>query len=163
MHGHRGRDGEITIRTAGDADRWLDSDSLLIDQGRGAESYQIESQRAYRDRWVVKLKGIDDANVAAALRGGKVAVPRVEAPKLDDHEHWHVDLIGMAVQLKAGQTVGRVVEVQPSPGADLLVVKSSEKDSEWLIPMHRKIVIEVNEKDGYLSIDPPDGLLELNE
>lgn len=163
VHGHRGRDGEITIRTAGEAQRWLDSESVLIDRGRGEESFEIESQRAYRDRWVVKLKGIEDANEAAGLRGGKVEVPRIEAPTLGEHEHWHVDLIGMAVRLPTGETVGRVSGVQPSPGSDLLVVESVSGDAEWLIPMHREIVVEVNEEDRFLSIDPPDGLLELNE
>ena len=147
----------MTIRCRDEAELWLGTSSLWLDD----QPYEVEEQRGYKDRWVVKLAGIDDANDAAQLRGATVTVEREAAPQLGDFEHWHEDLVDLEVVLVDGSKVGRVRAVQPGPQTDLLVV-TLDDGSEALIPMHREIVTDVAIDAGRVTIDPPEGLLSLN-
>ena len=162
VHGHRGRAGEMTVRVAsGDAARWSDVAEIWLQRGDGvAERFDVQHERAYRDRWVLKLKGIDDSTAAAQWRGASVAVTLDQAPALDEFEHWHATLVGMDV-FAADASIGRVRDIQPTAGADLLVVQT-EDGRELLIPLHRDIVVDVDEQAKRLRIEPPAGLLELN-
>ena len=162
VHGHRGRSGELTVRVAaGDAERWSNVIEVWLRRENGsAERFDVQSERAYRDRWVLKLKGIDDSNAAAQWRGASVAVSLDQAPVLDEFEHWHAKLVGMEV-FAADASIGRVRDIQPTAGADLLVVQAGD-GGELLIPLHRDIVVDVDEQAGRLRIEPPAGLLELN-
>lgn len=162
VHGHRGRSGELTVRVAsGEAARWSDVTEVWLRRADGeAERFDVEREKAYRDRWVLKLKGIDDGNAAAAWRGASVAVAFDHAPELDEFEHWHATLVGMEV-FAADTSIGTVRDVQPTRGADLLVVQAND-GGELLIPLHRDIVVDVDEQAKRLRIDPPAGLLDLN-
>lgn len=162
VHGHRGRDGEMTVRVAsGEASRWNGVRRVWLRlQGGESRCFDVEKDRAYRDRWVLKLAGIDDANIAAGWRGAEVTVETEQAPELGEFEHWRAKLVGMAVVVDE-VSIGHVRDVQPSGAADLLVVEMNDGE-EVLVPMHRKIVVEVDEKTNRLRIEPPSGLLELN-
>ena len=162
VHGHRGRAGELTVRVAsGFAARWSNVAEVWLQRGDGAaERFDVQHDKAYRDRWVLKLKGIDDSNAAAQWRGAAVAVPLDHAPVLEEFEHWHATLVGMDV-VAAGVSIGRVRDIQPTAGADLLVVQAND-GGELLIPLHRDIVVDVDEQAKQLRIEPPDGLLDLN-
>lgn len=162
VHGHRGRAGELTVRVAaGDAGRFRAVREVWLQRAHGeAERFDVQREKAYRDRWVLKLAGIDDSDAAARWRGASVAVAFDHAPALNEFEHWHTKLVGMEV-FAADASIGRVRDVQPTAGADLLVVQADD-GGELLIPLHRDIVVDVDEQAKRLRIEPPAGLLELN-
>ena len=154
---------------AGDAEHWVGVAELrLAPPGRPSRAYAVEHARAYADRLVLKLEGIDDGTVAAALKGFDVRVDREHAPPLPVGEHYRAGLLGMTVRLTDGTTVGVVRDVRPTGAADLLVVApeghdpSQDTDEEILIPFHRALVPSVDEERGEIRIAPPPGLLELN-
>ena len=62
--GHRGATGEITVKVAaGDAAIWAGLRRVLLETADGAmDEYAIESSRAYRDRLVLKLCGVERAD-----------------------------------------------------------------------------------------------------
>ncbi len=61
-----------------------------------------------------------------------------------------------------GTEVGRVEDVQSAGGSDLLVVRTG-KGAEVLIPCNADICRRVDPGARLIEIDPPDGLLDLNE
>lgn len=163
--GHRGTTGEFTIRVAGgDAATWDGAAALWLTEPGGApRRMEIESSRAYRDRWVVKVLGIDDATTAGNLKGSTVAVAEADAPDLDAGEHWVERLLGARVETEPdGEVVGTVVGVTPTGGKDVLVIRRAD-GGEVLVPFADGIVTEVDEAQGRIRIDPPDGLLDLND
>lgn len=158
----------MTVRVpSGDAAFWSELPRVWIapesatDEGR---FYEVEHGRAYRDRLVLKLAGLDDAGAAEQLRGRSVLAAEEDAPALDEGTHHAVRLVGMEVEDESGALLGRVIDVMPTGGVDLLVVAAvgEPEGTETLIPLAREIVIEVSAERGRIRVRPPAGLLELN-
>lgn len=126
--------------------------------------YDVEHARSYRDRLVIKLSGVDDAGAAKRLRGRRVLAAEEDAPNLEEGTHYAARLVGMEVRDEAGELLGRVRDVMPTGGVDLLVVapEGKGKAEELLIPMAREIVLEVSEDQRRIRVRPPAGLVELN-
>ena len=74
------------------------------------------------------------------------------ARQAEDGELFVHDVIGADVRDRAGTRLGRVEAVQANPAHDLLVL-----DSGALIP----IVFVIDTQPGVVTVDVPDGLLEL--
>ncbi len=60
-----------------------------------------------------------------------------------------------------GREVGRIKDLITVSGSDLLVVESGER--EILIPLIGTICREFDLQNRRVVIDPPEGLLDLNE
>jgi 16S rRNA processing protein RimM len=155
----------LTIKVGGgDAAIWERMSRFSIARPDGtAEVLETERIRSYRDRLVVKFRGVDDAGSAAALRGANVQGTVEDAPELPAGEHYSAVLVGMEVVDEAGRRLGEVDDLAPTGGADLLRVASGTAgDDELLIPMVKEIVLEIDESDRRITVRLPVGLEELN-
>ena len=111
---------------------------------------------------LVKFQGIGDRDAAADLRGTWLLVDSASiAPPDDPDELNDSDLRGLAVRTLDGTDVGVVDDVLHS-GQDTLVVKAAD-GREVMIPFVKAIVPEVDVASGFLVIDPPVGLLNIEE
>ena len=140
----------------------------------------IEGKKLY----VVEIAGVEDCNMAEALRGCLLMVPASDRPPLGEDEYHVLDLLGLEVFNQLTQElVGTVVDVFPA-GNDLLEVKlyqeSGDKETRGqgdketrrqgeiknpktvLIPFVKAIVPVVDLTAKRIEITPPDGLLEIN-
>ena len=164
--GHRGTRGEVTVRVFdGDAAAWSGVSEVWIARGpdRDAQPRSVRSVRAYRDRLVLALAGVEDASAAAGLRGGIVSVSTSEAPRLPRGRYWRAALVGMEV-VHDGGVVGRVTDILITAGPDLLVIRRAgaphEASQELLVPWVGDIVESVDETARRIVIRPPEGLLD---
>jgi 16S rRNA processing protein RimM len=73
------------------------------------------------------------------------------------------DLAGCLVTTRDGRTAGRVKTVLETGGAPLLVLEPEEGKNEIYVPFSRTICPEIDVRAKRIVIDPPDGLLDLNE
>jgi len=156
---------------AGDAAVWVGLSRVWIeprDSGAG-DWFAVESSRAYRDRLVLKLEGIDDPDRAARLRGSAVEAAFDDAPELPAGEHWVSTLLGLDVHDEREGLLGTVSDVIPTGGVDLLVVRradagndASRDDDDLMIPMAKAILLAVEPEQGRIRIRAPDGLIDLN-
>jgi 16S rRNA processing protein RimM len=79
----------------------------------------------------------------------------LRAQPIDDPDAlWVHELVGSRVVLPDGTDVGAIVELESNPASDLLVL-----DSGTLVPL----VFVVSVSGGVVTIDPPVGLLDLND
>ena len=62
---------------------------------------------------------------------------------------------------KEGESVGSVKDILFIEGNDLLLVE--KEDQELLVPFTESICLEVDLERRSITIDPPDGLLDLDE
>ena len=126
---------------------------------RNCETYAWA--RAYRDRLVLKLEGVDDPNAAEALRGRWLMARRDAVPELPEDRYYVADLVGLDVHDEDGGRVGSVVEVIETAGTDVLVVEDAD-GHEVLVPMAGEIVTEIRIEEQRIDVRLPDGLRELN-
>jgi 16S rRNA processing protein RimM len=62
-----------------------------------------------------------------------------------------------------GRPIGRVADLWEVGDAALLVVDPGPEGEEILIPFNRTICVEIDPRAKKIVIDPPEGLLDLNE
>jgi len=98
---------------------------------------------------------------AQGFVGQDVLFPDEGLQPLENDEFYFFQIEGFSVVTVDGQKIGVVTDVMPSAGNDLMVVCG--ETGEILIPLTKTICVEINEKNGIVTIDPPEGLLDLNE
>lgn len=119
------------------------------------ERYSLQGNRV-----VLKLEGHDSIESASTLVGYEFAVPESERVELGADEFYDWELEGCEVTTVDGQPVGKVTAVMRTGAANLLVVADG-KGASSLIPMVASMLIEIDKEGKAITIDPPEGLLEL--
>jgi 16S rRNA processing protein RimM len=151
----------------GEAQEWTGIDRVWIGRDRGEGSYyRVEGSRAYRDRLVLKLEGIEDGNAAAGLRGLRVCAQPADAPSAPEGRYYRAQLIGLRAVDEAGEELGRVEDLVPTAGHDLLVLsdglEGEHESDEVLVPFVPEIVREVDLEQEQIVLRLPEGLRNLN-
>ncbi len=159
--------GEIVVdvRTDDPDERFANGKTLRGRAARGnpERTFTVESVRAHGGRLLIRLAGVSDRSAADALRGTLFVVDSDELPAIDEpDEYYDHQLEGLTVRTLDGAEVGRISEVLHTAAGELLSVKT-EAGTEILIPFVTAIVPTVSLADGVVEIDPPDGLLNLDE
>lgn len=149
---------------SGDAARWVHLRRVVMTGSRDGVAdapRDVESARAYRDRLVLKLAGVNDASDAAALRGRDVAAAAEDLPRLPEDVYWVERLVGARVTDAVLGDIGQVMDVIDAGGSDLLLVKDAD-GVETLVPLVREFVTEIDEVSGTIRLALPEGLRGLN-
>jgi 16S rRNA processing protein RimM len=146
-HGLR---GEVAVRFTSNRPERAEPGAVLH---AGDRPLVVATSRPHQDRVLVRFEGIDDRTAAEALQGLELtAAPLGDEVELGDDELWVHEIVGAEVRDRAGDVIGRVAAVEANPAHDLLVL-----DGGALVPM----VFVVEQRDGVVVIDPPDGLFDL--
>ena len=96
------------------------------------------------------------------MAGAEVYVPEEDLKPLADGTFYYYQLLGCRVVTVTGLDVGPVADILSAGGNDLLVIRPEGK-GEILVPCNREICREIDLRTKVIVIDPPDGLLDLNE
>lgn len=111
--------------------------------------------------YLVKFKEVSNRTDAEFLEKTEVFASTQELPSLAEDEIYIKDLIQYQV-FHGSEYIGVVNQVLFLAGQDLLVVLGG-KSQEIVIPFLPHIIIQVDQKKKTINIDPPEGLLELND
>lgn len=122
----------------------------------------VERLRQQKNMLVIKFEGVDTRDAAEALRNTELFVDREDLPELEEGEIYLMDLIGMDVYEEGpgSQLLGEVTDVIQNTSQDLIKV-ARDDGSEMLIPFVDPIVTLVDEAEGRIEVDLPEGLLDL--
>ena len=116
---------------------------------------------SHGSRLLVRLSGVADRDAADALRRSVFVVDAADLPPIDEADtYYDHQLEGLRVRTIDGREIGVVAEVLHTAGGELLAV-NREEGGELLVPFVVAIVTSVSLEDGVVEIDPPEGLLEL--
>ena len=149
--------GEIRLNYHGDNPENLNDYGLLCNSDR-TRWFEIKSLRIQNYKVIVQFEQINDRNQAKELTGTDLYVPRHKFPNTDDDEYYHVDLIGLVVIDVNGKEIGKVAAIVDFGAGDLIEICARDFKS-FYIPFRREIITEVNLKDGFITLDPPEGLV----
>ena len=147
--------GDLKVESLTDfPDRFAPGQPLWLD---GVER-TVERVRTQKGALYVKLAGIDDATVAEAFRGHYLEVPESALRVLDEDEFYHHELIGLQVRTSDGSDLGRVVELLPTGGNVVLVVRGPR--GEVLLPFVEDVVRLVDVQGGVITVELMEGLVD---
>jgi len=121
----------------------------------------VEDLELDRNSVFLKLKGVDTLARADALAGRDVFVREDCFRPLEGGRYYDFQLIGSRVVTRDGAEIGMVTGLTPAGEGTLLAVAGP--DREYDIPFTGSICVRVDVRDKLIVVDPPEGLLELNE
>jgi len=121
----------------------------------GTQTFEIALAGRAKELLLGRVAGVEDRDVAEALKGTRLYVDRDVLPAPEEEEtYYHADLVGLRVEDEAGASLGQVVAVQNFGAGDLIEVERSEGATQ-LLPFTRAAVPEVDIAGGRLVVRPP--------
>jgi 16S rRNA processing protein RimM len=129
---------------------YLESKETLIDLsevlvGRKAPDavpFSVDAVKPERGFFILKLRGIEDRDAAAALVRSFVWISHDTMRKLPEGEYYWRDIIGLHVVTEEGWSLGRIESVFPTGSNDVYVCKGEKK--EILLPAISDVVRDID-------------------
>lgn len=138
-------------------ERFSDLDKIFIEVKKDLQEFIIEDVKYSKNVVLLKLKGIEDINMAENYRNCYIKINRKNAVKLPKDSYFVIDLIGIQVFTDEGNSLGNIVDVFKTGANDVYVVKD-EIGKQILLPAIEKVVKQVNIKDKKMIVHLIEGL-----
>lgn len=166
----QGLKGEVTVQIFTDEPYERFEPGNILCTANGEREFVIENARTFKNRWILLFEESQNRNDAEALNGTELYVHAEDAQELAAENAWYIkDLVGLQARLceenQLGLTpkvIGKVVDVLDGTQSLLKIRLDHPIDEEnktALVPFVEAIVPEVDVANGYLTIDPPGGLI----
>jgi 16S rRNA processing protein RimM len=121
---------------------------------------EIEGYRFHKNRVILKFRGRDKPEEVQDLLGGELQIPEGERVQLPEDTYFDSDLRGCAV-LEGGVLLGSVTDLSKT-GQDIVnLVVTATDGREFMVPLVREFVLEIDLNEGRISVDLPPGMLDL--
>jgi 16S rRNA processing protein RimM len=126
----------------------------------GTVSITLDECKVHSNTVVAKITGIDDRNLAEALRGARIFLPRSNFPSASKDEYYWVDLIGLDVVNREGVSLGAVRDLMTTGPHSVLCVEyqavaedGTEAAAERMIPFVAAYVDGVDIPGKRITVD----------
>ena len=107
---------------------------------------------------ILTLKNID-LDKSERLIKKEVYIPSSQVPKLNEEQFFNRDIIDYKIYNKEGEFIGIAEEIIEIPNNT--IIQTSIDGNEVLIPFNENTLIKINKNKKELTIEIPDGLIEL--
>lgn len=166
----QGLKGEVTVQIFTDEPYERFEPGNVLCTADGEREFVIENARTFKNRWILLFEESQNRNDAEALNGTELYVHAEDAQELATENAWYIkDLVGLQARLcEENQlglpacTIGKVVDVLDGAQSLLKIRLNNPIDDDnktALVPFVEALVPEVDVANGYLTIDPPGGLI----
>lgn len=173
----QGLKGEVNVYSFTDEPEYRFAPGSVLYSRDGETEYIVERSRSFKNRWILKLEGVETREASEALNGVELFGEADDPDDMLEEDAWYPkDLIGLEVRLAednglglpAGQVVGKVVDVLDGFQSLLKVrlanpVRDPETgevtENSALVPFVDELVPDIDLDERYLTIDPPGGLI----
>jgi 16S rRNA processing protein RimM len=133
---------------------------VYVLRGDRVDRLVIEDVRFHRHRPIVRFAEVETMDAAEDLASAELRVPAEVLERLPQDTFYHHELIGCRVETLDGTVVGIVREVEGNDGLHRLIVEDGQ--TEVQIPLVDAICRQIDAAAQLITVDPPEGLLELN-
>lgn len=157
-HGIR---GEVKVfPTTDDVKRFKKLKKCFLDTGRERIALEVEGVKFFKQFAILKFKGYDSINDIEKYKGKDLLVDRENAVKLQKDEYFIADLIGLKVVTDEGQDFGTLTDVLQTGANDVYVIEDPS-GKEYLFPVIRECVLDIDLDEGVVTVHIMPGLLDL--
>jgi len=159
----RGNKGEVAVPLRSRYKDQYNTIKKVVIRAADEAGYEliVEKLWFHREKLILKFEGCDSIEQAEKMVGCEVLIPEEELIPPEEDYYYIFQLIGIKVYSSRGDFLGDIKDVMCTGGTDILVVKKEEK--EYLIPMAEEFLKELDLKNKQMTIELPEGLLEINE
>ena len=153
-HGIR---GSVKVRPLTDnLRRYDDLDYVFVESDGELVRKDITALEYAPNSVLLRLEGVNDANLAESLRGSTLYIREDQRVSLPEGSFFIYEMIGVGVETEDGRSVGEVTDVIPNPANDIYVVEGRGKTH--YIPAVRAIVTLVDTERRLMIVRWIDGL-----
>ena len=158
----RGLKGLVVVNPETDfvAERYAVGATLWIGGEGACAPLEIDRARLGGRRPIIGFAGRISVEAVEDLAGRELRVPESALQPLGEGHYYRHQLAGCRVVTTGGHGIGTVMRVEDT-GATLCLAVSGEH-GEILVPFVESICLGVDVDGGQITIDPPEGLLDLN-
>ena len=166
----QGLKGEVTVQVFTDEPDYRFEPGSVLYTRDGEQEFEVAHSRTFKNRWIIHFEGVDDRDAAEALNGTVLYGEADDPEDMLEEDAWYPkDLLGLEARFAednmlgapAGQKVGKVVDV--IEGAQYLLkirlAKPVDGATSTLVPFVDQLVPDIDLENGYLTLDPPGGLI----
>ena len=154
-----GLKGEVTIVLSPDCPDLESLKSIFVETKNQLIPYFIESVSLNGYKAFLKLEEVDTPELAHALKGSSLFLPKSDRPKLIRGEFYNDEVLGFEVIDSEKGALGPVDEVfENGPNRYLIVILNKK---EIMIPLNGPFIKGVNKSKRKISVELPDGFLDI--
>jgi len=154
-----GLTGEVTFfLDATDPQYYKNVKCVYFEEEGQLVPYFLQSIKVNGDKAIAKLEGVDSVDQADLLKGKSIFLPLSKLPKLKEGEYYLHELVGLIV-VSQGEFLGPVGYIYEAGRQNLIALQHQGK--EVLIPINDGIIKKVDFKKAEITVDLPDGLLDI--
>jgi 16S rRNA processing protein RimM len=147
-HGLRGYLKVVSF--SGSTDHFLRLRSVTLRLPAGETEFAVEEVKTHGSGLLLKLKGVDEIEQCAKLRGAEIWVEREQACALGEGEYYVADLCRCRV-FQRGSQLGRVVAVSEGGAGQFLEVERPS-GSNLIIPLTERFVGPIDVQAGQIEL-----------
>ncbi|MDK8502219.1 ribosome maturation factor RimM [Aerococcus sp. UMB1112A] len=133
----------------------------LFDKGQAVEEVEVDKHYVHKNFHILHFKGYPSINDVERFKGMVLMVAGEDREDdLEEGAFYYEDIIGLEVRTTEGERLGRVREITALGPNDVWHVQRFAKGADILLPYIEDVVKEVNLDEGYVLIDPMEGLID---
>lgn len=156
----KGLKGEVQIYFEYDEPENLVLDSVFLEINGKLVPYFVGSYKLQSNQTGNFLfDDVDSIAKAEPLVRKKIYLPEKLRPVRDDDDFSITDLKGFIVHDKTAGELGEIIEIHEYPQQFIAVVPY--KFNEVMFPLNDDLILEIDEENGVLKVDLPEGLIDL--
>lgn len=148
-HGLKGGLKAVSYLETDDHFDRIDKVFLGKEKGEGCP-YTVENMEIRKKGFILKLRGIDDADTAVRWTGAEVLADASLLENLPEGEYYWRDLIGLHVHSEDGKYLGRIEAVFPTGSNDVYVCAGRER--EILLPAIEDVIRKIDTEKGIMIV-----------
>ena len=125
----------------------------------GTQLMRIREAKVHSDTIVAVAHDMEDRDIAEALKGSRIFIPRSSFPTPELDSYYWVDLLGLNVVNREGIELGIVKDLMATGPQTVIVIEFTElvegieKTQERMIPFVSHFVDDVNLPEKCITVD----------
>jgi 16S rRNA processing protein RimM len=122
----------------------------------GTRCFEIETMRAAKDHFVVRIAGVNDRDAAEKLRNIELYIPRARLPKIEEVDtFYHADLVGLDAVTPDGARVGTVHALHNFGAGDIIEIAPAGGGDPLMLPFNETTVPKIDVAARQIVVVPP--------